>query len=66
VYYLGFARGGWLNEAQSFAKTFQKAAIKGENWQAVGISLLNLSQVDQDLKDWSKPKDIDFDLASVM
>lgn len=63
VHYLGFARGGWLNEAQSFAKTFQKAAIKGENWQAVGISLLNLSQVDQDLKDWSQPKDNDFSIS---
>lgn len=63
VYYLGFARGGWLNEAQSYAKTFQKAAIKGENWQAVGISLLNLSQVDQDLKDWSQPKDNDFSIS---
>jgi AAA+ ATPase superfamily predicted ATPase len=63
VYYLGFARGGWLNDAQSFAKTFQKAAIKGENWQAVGISLLNLSQVDQDLKDWCQPKDNDFSIS---
>jgi uncharacterized protein len=54
VYYLGFARGGWLGEAQTFAKTFGKAKAHGENWNAVGMSLLNLSQVDQDLKTWSE------------
>ncbi len=63
VYYLGFARGGWSNEALAFSRMFKKAAIQGENWQAVGISLLNLSQVDQDLKDWSQPKDNHFTLS---
>ena len=57
VYYLGFARGGWLSEAQGFAKTFSNAKFQGENWRAVGISLLDLPQVDQDLKDWSNGKD---------
>lgn len=62
VYYLGFARGGWLNEAQSFAKTFGKAKEQGENWQAVGMSLLDLSRVDQDLKEWSKGKDDEMEI----
>lgn len=56
VYYLGFARGGWLSEAQAYAKTFGKAKVQGENWQAVGISLLDLAQVDMDLKEWSSGK----------
>ncbi len=56
VYYLGFARGGWLREAQSYAKTFGKANVQGENWNAVGMSILDLSQVDQDLRDWSQSK----------
>ena len=57
VYYLGFARGGWSNEAQAHAKTFGKAKVQGENWQAAGMSLLDLPQVDLDLKEWSKGKD---------
>ena len=31
--------------------------MNGEHWQAVGMSLLDLVQVDQDLADWSKGKD---------
>jgi AAA+ ATPase superfamily predicted ATPase len=57
VHYLGFARGGWLHEAQSYAKTFGKMGIRGENWTAVGLSILDLFQVDQDLRDWSESKD---------
>lgn len=57
VYYLGFARGGWLAEAQSFAKSFGKAQTSGENWRAVGVSLFDLSQVDEDLKAWSSSQD---------
>lgn len=63
VYYLGFARGGWVNEAQSYAKTFGKAKAQGENWNAVGMTLLELSQVDQDLKDWSQSKDDEVEIA---
>jgi uncharacterized protein len=57
VYYLGFARSGWLAEAQSFAKLSGEDIPQGENWKAAGMSLLTLSQVDQDLKDWSEYKD---------
>ena len=57
IYYLGFARGGWTQEAKSFAATYGKTKIQGEKWQAVGMSLLDLEQVDQDLADWSKGKD---------
>ena len=51
VFYLGFARGGWVGEAQTFAKTIGK--VSGENGQAAGMSLLDLSQVDQDLREWT-------------
>jgi AAA+ ATPase superfamily predicted ATPase len=57
VYYLGFARGGWTQEAKSFAGMFGKSKIKGERWTAVGMSLLDLAQVDQDLAEWSQSKD---------
>ena len=51
IYYFGFARGGWTQEAKSFAETFGKSKVQGENWHAVGMSLLDLEQVDQDLAD---------------
>jgi hypothetical protein len=57
IYYLGFARGGWTQGAKSFAGTFGKSKVQGEHWHAVGMSLLDLVQVDQDLADWSKGKD---------
>jgi hypothetical protein len=57
IYYLGFARGGWTHEAKSFAETFGKSKAPEERWHAVGMSLLDLVQVDQDLADWSKGKD---------
>jgi AAA+ ATPase superfamily predicted ATPase len=63
VYYLGFARGGWLSEAQSYAKTFEKVKLQGENWNAVGMALLDLSQVDQDLRDWSQSKDDEVEIT---
>ncbi len=55
VFYLGFARGGWVGEAQTFAKTIGK--VSGENWQAAGMSLVDLSQVDQDLREWTQSTD---------
>jgi len=54
IYYLGFARGGWTQEAQNFADTVGKTVVQGENWHAVGMRLLDLQKVDQDLSDWSK------------
>lgn len=51
IYYLGFARGGWTQEAKTFAATSAKTRIRGENWRAVGVSLLDHRQWDQDLAD---------------
>lgn len=52
IYYLGFARGGWLR--QEAAITFaHELNSKGENWQSVGMQLLNLEQVDNDLTRWA-------------
>lgn len=53
VYYLGFARSGWTPEAQQYANDVAGRGQKGENWQAVGMLLLDLKQVDQDLADWT-------------
>ena len=57
IYYLGFARGGWTQESRLFAETFGETKAQDERWHAVGMSLLDLAQVDQDLTDWSKGKE---------
>ena len=57
IYYLGFARGSWTQESRLFAETFGETKAQDERWHAVGMSLLDLAQVDQDLADWSKGKD---------
>jgi hypothetical protein len=59
VYYYGFARGGWSSAAHTFATKFCSGKSAGENWRVVEMSLLDLSQVDQDLRDWSQGKDED-------
>ena len=57
IYYLGFARGGWTQEARSFARTIRKSKIQGGHYDPIGMDLVDLSQVDQDLADWIKSKD---------
>ena len=50
VYYLGFARGGWKEAALTYASELNE---QGENWQSVGMQLLTLEQVDNDLTRWA-------------
>jgi AAA+ ATPase superfamily predicted ATPase len=53
VYFLGFAQGGWSEEAHDFARELSRTGVNGENWQSTGIRLLSLEQVDADLARWS-------------
>jgi AAA+ ATPase superfamily predicted ATPase len=53
VYFLGFARGGWTEAAHAQAKEVFKDPPKRENWEAAGMTLLDLEQVDRDLAGWS-------------
>jgi hypothetical protein len=66
VLYLGFAREGWNDAAQSyaaqsfatqgFAETVTMVTAPEEaTWEAVGMVLLDLSQVDADLHRWAHP-----------
>jgi len=52
VYYLGFARRGWTADAQKFAKSMKSAKTSGINWQATGMLLRTLDQVDEELDEW--------------
>jgi hypothetical protein len=53
VYYLGFARNGWTAEALRFADSLKKTETGGLNWQAVGMLLRTLEQLDAELDAWS-------------
>lgn len=53
VHYLGFARGGWTEAAQAFAQELSTRGGQGKNWETVGMTLLDLARVDQDLAAWS-------------
>jgi uncharacterized protein len=61
VYYLGFSRSGWTNEAMAYQKSIQNLLPSGKNWQVVGIRLIDLKQVDQDLEKWSAYVEPDHD-----
>ncbi len=52
VCYLGFSRGGWTEAAQKYADEISATELKEDNWQSVGMRLLNLNRVDADLHDW--------------
>lgn len=53
IYYLGFARQGWTETARQLASQVSSQNWKGENWQAAGMQLLDLEQVDADLSAWT-------------
>lgn len=50
IYYLGFARGRWKEAAVTFA---QEVNEQRENWQSIGMKLLTLEEVDNDLTRWA-------------
>jgi hypothetical protein len=60
---LAFARGGGSREAQSFAMILGVQLHGGKTGGRLGLSLLDLSQVDQDLRNWSRRKDDPVEIA---
>jgi AAA+ ATPase superfamily predicted ATPase len=55
VFYLGFSRSGWTEEALQYQRALQGRRRGGESWQAVGMRLVDLKQLDQDLENWLEP-----------
>ncbi|MBN1666307.1 MAG: ATP-binding protein [Anaerolineales bacterium] len=53
VYYLGFARSGWSDEAIQYARGVKATNTLGERWQAAGMLLKTLEQLDADLDLWT-------------
>lgn len=52
VYYVGFAAPGWTLEARERVETMVKRATRGTPWETVGVKLVDLTQVDEDLLRW--------------
>ena len=53
IFYLGFSRSGWKEETRAYQTRIVQRPPTGKNWQIVGLRLLDLQQVDQDLFMWS-------------
>lgn len=52
VYYVGFARAGWSEQALVYAQEMAAGAT-GRNWRVMGMQLLDLKEVDRDLGAWT-------------
>lgn len=52
VFYLGFSRQGWTDDARALATEVEAGKNGQGNWSVEGVHLLDLEQVDQDMADW--------------
>lgn len=55
IFFLGFSRSGWTDDALQYQAGLQKRKPIGENWQAIGMRLVDLAQLDRDIEQWSEP-----------
>lgn len=55
VYYIGFAKNGWQSGATRSAEQAVRQ-YSGKNWQAKGVYLYELKDVDNDLVSWHENK----------
>ncbi|MBE0411404.1 MAG: ATP-binding protein [Anaerolineales bacterium] len=53
VFHLGFARTGWSNAAIEYAAQVSRTNQEGGNWLGIGMELLDLGKVDDDLGKWN-------------
>jgi hypothetical protein len=55
IYYIGFSKAGWTEEARAQAEAMLEAELRKSRgqWQFAGVRLLDIDQVDADLASWS-------------
>jgi AAA+ ATPase superfamily predicted ATPase len=53
VYFLGFSREGWNENALEYARNIAQLQPAGANWQIQGMRLLSLDDMDADLHAWA-------------
>ena len=54
VYFLGFSRSGWTSGALAYQQEVYRQPIQGENWVSIGLRLVTLDELDENLKRWTK------------
>jgi hypothetical protein len=54
VYFLGFSRSGWRSGAFAYQEEINRHPVQGENWGSIGIQLVTLDGLDEDLTRWTK------------
>jgi uncharacterized protein len=52
VFFLGFSRAGWTQEALAFQGLVNRQPQAGANYLTCGMRLLDLNQLDEDLQRW--------------
>jgi hypothetical protein len=53
VFFLGFSREGWNENAVDYASKIGQDRLAQTNWQIQGMRLLTLEDVDTDLHEWA-------------
>jgi AAA+ ATPase superfamily predicted ATPase len=54
VFFLGFSRGGWTSGALAYQNQINQQPVVGSNWVSSGMRLIELNQLDRDLKQWTR------------
>ena len=54
LYFLGFSREGWNENAIEYARKIAQERPAGANWKTEGIRLISLDEVDSDLREWAR------------
>jgi AAA+ ATPase superfamily predicted ATPase len=54
VYFLGFSRSAWTSGALAYQQEMNRHPVQGENWLSIGLRLVTLDELDDDLTRWTK------------
>jgi uncharacterized protein len=52
IYFIGFSRKGFSEDAVTYANEVNHNPLSGKNWHSVGMRLIDLEQIDDDLNSW--------------
>ena len=54
VFFVGFSRAGWTSGALTYQEKINQQPPAGKNWKANGMLLVELDQLDQNMRKWTK------------
>jgi len=53
IFFTGFSRSGWSSGALDYSSEIEETLPSGANWSTKGIRLVDLAQLDQDMRKWT-------------